>query len=467
MLRKIIYFIILLGLGNGCREMDGPPQAVTETDERLSGGQNGTSLDLGENAFGAQIDGLSAQEDGQFVVGNSFFRANWVTAPASVQSLDGLGPMFNAISCGSCHFKDGRAQPPATLSAPLNGLLFRLSIPGTDDYGGPLPEPIYGSQLQDKGILNVLIEGKVSVAYEAIADMYPDAEPFALRRPIYQFEGLNYGPMATGWMYSPRIAQQLPGLGLLEIVPEGDLLQFSDEFDANLDGISGRPNYVWDVEKNAVVMGRFGWKANQPNLKQQTAGAFGGDIGITTGLLPTSHLTVFQQQQYPNLPNGGNPELPNNLFDQVVTYMRALAVPVRRQYDDPVVLRGKYLFGELNCAGCHRPQLQTGDNGPINALHNQKIWPYTDLLLHDMGDALADNRPDYLATGLEWRTPPLWGIGLLMTVNGHQSLLHDGRARNVEEAILWHGGEAQRAQTGFRNLTKEDRAALIDFVNSL
>jgi CxxC motif-containing protein (DUF1111 family) len=459
------FFATLLFLS--CNQDENPSVASVEIDEQYSGGTNATTFDFGENAFGVQAKGLTSEQDGYFVTGNSVFRANWVTAPASVQSLDGLGPLFNAISCGSCHFKDGRAKPPGSPDEALNGLLFRLSIPGAGAYGEPLGDPVYGGQLQDKAILSVNYEARVRVTYQEIGGQYADGTSYSLRKPIYEFHDLKYGDFAVGWMYSPRIAQQVPGLGLLEIVAEADILSFSDENDANGDGISGRPNFVWDVENQQIVLGRFGWKANQPNIKQQTACAFNGDIGITTSLFPNDHLSPIQQQQYPGIANGGSPELSDETLRKVVSYMRCLSVPARREHDDATVLRGKYLFQELNCSGCHRPSLSTGAGGDITALNNQKIWPYTDLLLHDMGAELADNRPDFLASGSEWRTPPLWGIGLIPTVNDHSFLLHDGRARNLEEAILWHGGEGEKAREGYKKLTKEDREAIVEFLESL
>lgn len=450
-----------------CAEREDPDLLRADPDERFTGGANATTFDLGQNAFGGQVSGLTPAQSAFFVTGNSFFRSNWVTAPASVQSLDGLGPIFNATSCGSCHFKDGRAQPPASPDEPLRGLLFRLSVPGIDAHGGPLGEPVYGGQWQDRAILNVMPEGRIQVSYQEQAGQYPDGSAYSLRKPVYEFLDFNYGPLAPGVMFSPRIAQQVPGLGLLEIVPEHDILAYADESDTDGDGISGKANRVWDEATQQTVLGRFGWKANQPGLAQQTAGAFNGDIGITSSLFPLDHLSAVQQQQYPNLPNGGNPEISDDLFNKVVTYMRALAIPARRDHDEPEVLRGKLLFNQINCAACHRPQMTTGQDGSIDALKGQKIWPYTDLLLHDMGPDLADGRPDFLATGNEWRTPPLWGIGLIPVVNGHTFLLHDGRARNVEEAILWHGGEAENAQKAFKNLNKADREALIRFVESL
>lgn len=465
--RLLTYLLIAIAAFASCKKSGDNGLASVEQDEQYAGGSNGTTFDFGQNAFGGELSGMTAAQEGFFVTGNSFFRSNWVSAPASVQSLDGLGPIFNAISCGSCHFKDGRAQPPASPEDGLNGLLFRLSIPGTDAHGGPLGDPVYGGQLQDKAILNVLPEAGVRVSYQELGGQYPDGASYSLRQPVYEFTSLNYGDFAPSWMYSPRIAPQMPGLGLLEIVPESDILAFADENDADHNGISGKANRVWDANAQQTVLGRFGWKANQPSLKQQTAGAFNGDLGITSNLFPQDHLSPTQQQQYPNVPNGGNPEISDEILDKVVSYTRTLAVPARRNHDEETVLRGKFLFKALNCDACHRPTLNTGNGGEIIALQNQKIWPYTDLLLHDMGEALADQRPDYLATGTEWRTPPLWGIGLIQTVNGHSYLLHDGRARNIEEAILWHGGEAETSRENFKKLNKEDRAALLKFVESL
>lgn len=466
-MRFLLFLITVLIVFSSCKDNDEPGIAQVELDELYVGGVNGTTFDFGQNAFGGEVSGMTAEQRGFFVTGNSFFRSNWITAPASVQTLDGLGPIFNAISCGSCHFKDGRAKPPAQPDAPLNGLLFRLSIPGTDPHGGPLGDPVYGGQLQDKAILNVLPESKVRVSYQEIGGQYPDGTSYQLRQPMYEFLDLNFGPLAPGSMFSPRIAPQMPGLGLLEIVPEVAILEFEDEYDLDQDGISGRANRVWNAENQQVALGRFGWKANQPSLTQQTAGAFNGDLGITSNLFPQDHLSPTQQQQYSNVPNGGAPEISDDILRKVVSYTQTLAVPARRNHEDKTVLRGKFLFQQLNCSGCHRPQMNTGMEGMISALHDQKIWPYTDLLLHDMGPGLADGRPDYLATGTEWRTAPLWGIGLIQTVNGHSFLLHDGRARNIEEAILWHGGESERSSDDFKKLPKADREALIRFVESL
>ncbi|WP_338876133.1 di-heme oxidoredictase family protein [Spirosoma sp. SC4-14] len=461
---SILFFLTIAGWS--CQRDVDALSDIREAGEELSGGAATTS-DLSENAFGNQADGVTSDQENQFVIGNSFFRNNWTIAPASASARDGLGPMMNAVSCSTCHLRDGRGEPPADLSdGDLKGLLFRLSIPGQTAEGGPVPEPNYGGQFNPSAIPGVTAEGTVAVTYVEQPGTYADGTAYSLRKPVYQFHDLGYGAMQANTMMSPRVGPQLPGMGLLEAVPDATILALADPDDANRDGISGRPNYVWNYTTKQKVLGRFGWKANQPDLHQQTASAFNGDIGITTSLFSNSDMTTTQQKLYGQLPNGGSPELEDKNLDNVVVYLQTLAVPARRNVQDETVLRGKQLFQQLNCMGCHVAKLQTGAHSVV-VLSNQTIRPYTDLLLHDMGDGLADNRPDFEATGTEWRTPPLWGIGLIKLVNRHTYLLHDGRARSVEEAILWHAGEAKKAADGFRNLSKKDRDALVTFVQSL
>ena len=265
---------------------------------------------------------------------------------------------------------------------------------------------------------------------------------------------------------SPRIAPAVIGMGLLEAIPEASILALSDPDDVDGDGISGRPNYVWDVRKEEAVLGRFGWKANQPTLEQQSAGAFLGDIGITSSLFPEENCPSKQESCQEAL-NGGQPEVTDRRLGRVTVYVQTLAVPAMRNPDDEVVQQGARLFVQSQCSLCHAPMHVTGDTHTLAPLRNQTIFPYTDLLLHDMGPGLADDRPDGEASGTEWRTPPLWGIGLVDTVNGHTMFLHDGRARNLEEAILWHGGEADESRQRFMGLTSEERDALLRFLESL
>lgn len=442
-----------------------PTVLEAEEGEGLSGGQ-ATVFDVSENAFGFQAPGIAEQDQLLFFVGNSFFNQNWVTAPASTTARDGLGPFFNARSCASCHFKDGRGQPLTDhLTQRGKGLLLRLSIPGTGPHGGPVPEPIYGTQLQDQAIPNIESEASFNILYEEQTGVYPDGETYSLRKPNYELAAFFYGDMHPQTLISPRIAPQMIGLGLLEAIEEQDVLANADEFDADDDGISGKPNYVWDHVNQKISLGRFGWKANQPSLIQQTAAAFIGDLGITNYVFPDENCVSGLDCS--QIPNGGDKEIDDDDFQKTVLYSSTLAVPARRDWEEETILQGKYLFDKIECTACHIPKYTTGQHHRFPALSNQKIFPYTDLLLHDMGEGLADNRPEFDATGREWRTPPLWGIGLFDTVNDHTFYLHDGRARNLEEAILWHGGEAEQSKEAFKNLDKEDRDAIIQFLNSL
>jgi CxxC motif-containing protein (DUF1111 family) len=462
--RFLVYIFAFIIVLPGCKK-DPATDIKAEAGENLSGGA-ATVVDLTENAFGREIPGLSGDEETRFVIGNSFFRNNWVTAPASADARDGLGPVFNATSCGGCHFKDGRAEAAATSGPIKTGLLFRISLPGTGLNGGPIIVDNYGDQLNDKGLLGVQPEVDIQVNYEEIPGKYPDGTPYSLRKPTYTFNNAAYGALPGNMLVSPRIAQSIHGLGLLEAVSEATILAMADDADINGDGISGRANYVWDVSSSSTILGRFGWKANQPSIRQQVAGAFLGDIGITSSIFPNENIHGVQLTTLGSIPNGGTPEISDENLNEVVFYTHTLAVPARRNYNDPIVLQGKQLFNQIKCTSCHVPQLTTGA-GIIPQLSYQKIWPYTDMLLHDMGDGLADGRPDFWALGNEWRTPPLWGIGLTKTVNGHTNFLHDGRARNFEEAILWHGGEATRSVDSFKQLSKSDRDKLIKFLESL
>ena len=416
-------------------------------------------------AFGQPLPHLTADQETRFFVGNSFFNRNWVSAPSSTTARDGLGPLFNARSCSACHLHDGRGQPPAAGEDMLS-MLVRLSIPGRDAQRGVVPEPTYGDQLNGLAVPGVPPEGRVLVTYEEMPGTFADGEPYSLRKPVYAFTDLEYGPIHPETLLSPRVAPAMVGLGLLEAVPAEALLALADPDDADGDGISGRPNRVWDKARQQTVVGRFGWKANQPSVAQQVAGAFLGDIGITSSLFPDENCSPVALACRKAL-NGGSPELSENLLGHVVFYSRTLAVPARRDWQEPGVRRGSQLFNEARCGACHTPTLRTGVVPGLPDLSRQVIHPYTDLLLHDMGAALADGRPDFEATGAEWRTPPLWGIGLVETVNRHTYFLHDGRARNLAEAILWHGGEAEAAKEYFRRLSRDDREALLQFLRSL
>jgi len=461
----IACLLLLCAIATGCsKNEDGYVPLTAEDGEQFSGGSS-TVINATQEAFGFASATLSENDKIDFGVGNSLFRQSWVSAPSSTTARDGLGPYYNAVSCSNCHFKDGRGRPPAFDGELGKGLLLRLSMSGQDATGGSLGDPIYGHQLQDNAINGPIIKGQIGITYQIITETFDDGTTVQLQKPIYHINNPGYGNLADGLLISPRIANQIVGLGLLEAVPQATILSFADENDNNGDGISGRANYVYDRESNSQKMGRFGWKANQPSVKQQVAAAFSGDMGITSYLFPTE--TCPPGVDCGAIPNGGSPEITDINFNSVVLYSQTLSVPVRRNYKEQNVLRGKQIFGDLNCIACHRSKMQTGNEHPISGMRNQTIRPYTDLLLHDMGPALADNAPDFLASGSEWRTPALWGMGLVNTVNGHTKLMHDGRANNVTEAILWHGGEAEQAKQNFKKLSAKDRDDLLAFLNSL
>jgi CxxC motif-containing protein (DUF1111 family) len=435
-----------------------------------SGGDAGVNV-TGRNAFSQPSGNMPLGARLDFSVGNSFFRNPWVIAPASTDARDGLGPLYNTNACQNCHIKDGRGHPPEGDDDNAVSMLLRLSIPPRSGgaaiiaEGGVLGEPRYGGQLQDFAVPGVEPEGQLRVSYEEFEVELAGGEAVRLREPRVHVDELAYGQLHDDVMMSARIAPPMIGLGLLEAVPDATLEALADPDDADGDGISGRLNRVRDVEAGATVIGRFGWKAGQPSLKQQAAAAFSGDIGLTTSLFRHSNCAPGQAACRRH-PTGGAPEVSDEILDQVAFYSRNLAVPSRRDADDPRVVRGAEQFADAGCTGCHVTALTTGE--AVDAwLAHQAIAPYTDLLLHDMGDGLADGRPEFEAGGREWRTAPLWGIGLTEAVGGNAYYLHDGRARTLLEAILWHGGEAQAARDVVAGMSPSEREALLAFLRSL
>lgn len=443
----------------------GPAKEQAEIVSPDLGGKT-TRAVASKTAFTFLAANARADHQRDFFFGNRLFNTNWVIAPASVKSFDGLGPYFNRVSCSGCHTQDGRGRPPLTNDEPLTSMLIRLSVPDAQSPNGTAPHPVYGDQLSENAILGVTPEGKTRITYESTAGAYADGEPYALQAPVYEITELAFGELGPGIMLSPRVAPQVIGLGLLEAVPQETLAVLADPDDKDGDGISGRLNLVPDPATGQTVAGRFGWKANQPNLKTQNASAAFGDIGLTNSLHPDENCTSVQTACLA-APRTSELDLSDKFLDKLTLYSRLLAVPAQRDFDNPRVKNGQTLFSMFGCATCHVPTLKTGERAAPPELVNQTFHPFTDLLLHDMGEGLADGRPDFEATGSEWRTPPLWGIGLIETVNGHNRLLHDGRARGPAEAILWHGGEAEAAKEAFRNAAKSDRDALIAFLNSL
>jgi CxxC motif-containing protein (DUF1111 family) len=424
----------------------------------VNAGGAATVFSAGSNAYSLPAPNLRGGSGAQHLAGDAAFARRFVTA-------DGLGPLFINANCTACHVRDGRGTAPLTATDPVQ-LLFRLSLPGQDAHGGPRPVPGFGDQLQNRAVVGTAAEGQLSIQYVEQLRTLADGLTVSLRQPTYGIEA-PYMPLPAGVLLSSRVAPPVFGLGLLEAVSEVDVLALADETDANGDGISGRPNYVWDVAAQAPRLGRFGWKANQPSLRQQTAAAYNGDMGITTSLFPlepaAGQTQAGNQPPASALADVADADLANTTF-----YVQTLGVPARRDVNTDLVKAGKALFINAQCASCHIPRLRTSPVAGLPAeTAGQTIYPYTDLLLHDMGPGLADNRPDFRASGSEWRTPPLWGIGLSEVVNGHSTFLHDGRARSLTEAILWHGGEAQASADAVGRMSAADRAKLLAFLKSL
>lgn len=432
------------------------------------------------DAFSQHSANMPFEREMDFKLGNALFRKTWVAAPASTKASDGLGPLYNARACQDCHLKDGRGHTPATPDASRVSMFLRLSIPGGPspegiaDWIATSPEPTYGGQLQDLAAPGHASEGRMDITWSETPVTLADGTVVSLRAPTYTFADPAYGPPAEDLLLSPRVAPQMIGLGLLEAIPAADILALADEGDTNQDGISGRPQIVPSAEFGTPMLGRFGLKAGAPTVREQSAGAFVGDMGLSTPLHPDPWGDCSSgQPTCVDAPHGQEPGVRDGLevdgpsLDLVTFYSRNLGVPERRNFDDPQVLRGKEVFYTTGCQSCHTPKHVTNRLTDQPEQSFQLIWPYSDLLLHDMGPGLADNRPEGRATGSEWKTPPLWGIGLTAQVSGHTEYLHDGRARSLLEAILWHGGEAQSQRDAVAAMTTADREALLAFLGSL
>jgi len=400
-----------------------------------------------------------------FAVGRSFFRNPWVQAPASTDARDGLGPLFNALSCSSCHIASARGLAPLD-GQPMMTHVVRLSVPDqmAENQSKTAIEPVYGGQLQNQALPGIAAEGKAVIRFTEVIRTLKGGEQVSLRKPTLTIEQPGYGELAADVQTSVRMAPMLTGLGLLEAVPEQQLLAWADPQDTDGDGISGRANRVWDVRKQSEALGRFGWKAEQPNLRQQSAGAFHADLGISSTLFAGQNCTLTQYDCL-KMVDGGEPEISDKLLGRIALYVGNLAVP-QSMSGKPEQQAGQALFSQAGCQQCHRPQLQAGESKHA-WLNSRTFSPYTDLLLHDMGDDLADNRPVFAASGHEWRTAPLWGIGLAKRITPQTGFLHDGRARNVLEAILWHGGEAIKSRQAVEQMNAAQRNELLRFVESL
>ena len=376
----------------------------------------------------------------------------------------GLGPVFNEDSCLSCHL-DGVVFKEHTDDDPGPGLLLRLSVPGTSEHGGPVPEPTYGLQLQTSKVVGATAEGRLDVEWEYRSGRYPDGTEYELRAPTFTVSDLAGGPLAADVLTSARIAPPMTGMGLLEAIPVASLEAAADPEDADGDGISGRLNQVWDSASDSTMAGRFGWKAGQPTVRQQSVGALHDDMGITSPDVPEN---CHNQGSLCTVEPGADdePEMSATDMDDQVFYNRTIAVPIARNVDDAAVVRGANRFVDVGCSSCHTTTQRSGDD-EVAGLAGQTFHPFTDLLLHDLGDGLADGRPEFEASGQEWRTAPLWALGRRAETTGFSSFLHDGRARDFEEAILWHDGEARASRRAFMALTRQERSDLLAFLAAL
>jgi CxxC motif-containing protein (DUF1111 family) len=449
--------------------------------ELMQGGAGTSKKRVNADSFSHFSANITFEEEGTFKLGNALFRKNWVSSPSSTQASDGLGPLFNARACQSCHLKDGRGHPPeASLDA--TSMFLRLAREAStaeerakvaNHEALNFPDPVYGSQLQDLAVPGLPGEGRMRIAYEEQPVTLGDGSVVSLRKPTYSVENPAYGPLDPRTTLSPRIASPMIGLGLVEQVHPADILLRADPDDKDGNGISGKAAIVRDPVSGELTLGRFGWKAQQATIRAQSADALAGDIGVSSPEAPRhwGDCTPAQTACL-TMPNGvqarlGDTEAPVPVMDLITFYSQNLAVPARRAIDKPDVLAGKKMFYDLGCVSCHTPKFVTRRDAPNKAQAFQLIWPYSDFLLHDMGEGLADGQQVGDATGNEWRTQPLWGIGLTQRVNNHTFFLHDGRARNLTEAILWHGGEAQESRNGFAAASAADRDALIKFLESL
>ncbi len=470
--KKLLAFSLLLSLG--ALHVSGVTEPLPASAEKIPT----------HASYLQPLPNLTPEQRQKFRDGEKVFNTFWIAVPNDVMSQWwnlsepgpggaewGLGPTFTATSCVACHIQAGRGHAMESSGGKsVFQQSLRLSIPGTDTHGGPMPDPNYGLHVQPFDTINSKDadrragEAEVHVDWKPASFKMADGEVVELRKPSIRLENLNFGPLAEGVMMSLRNTQAIFGLGYLEAVSEADILALAKLQKAQ--GLNGRPNYVRDDINDKTSIGRFGWKANQPSLQQQIAGAFLGDIGVSSPLYPEQNCPPAQKDCQDQR-HHTKPDLRPELWERITFWVTALNAPAQRNRDEPAVQRGEKLFATLKCAQCHVPELKTGGFDRLPQLANQTIRPYTDLLLHDMGPELADGRPDYQAGGSDWRTTPLWGIGLSKHVNGSSNFLHDGRARNLLEAIVWHGGEAQASRDLFAKLSRKERDDVLAFLQSL
>lgn len=363
-----------------------------------------------------------------------------------------LGPRFNNSACSGCHLGDGKGEVALSKNAQFSAMIIKVALRGLTSTGAPRDVPGVGGQLQDKA-RSARDLYKIRLSWKSLRGYYPDGERYSLRNPLLKFKvpSLN-AKRQKRVVHSLRMAPALIGMGLLEAVPNETLIALSDPDDLDGDGISGRVSYVPNRSTGLSDIGRFGFKASHPSVMQQSAAAFFNDMGMTNAL--------FSKR-------GSSDEVSDEVLDETTKYLQYAGVIKARNQESPDVVAGKVLFQQVGCAKCHTMTLVTGESS-VPEVSNQTFHPFTDLLLHDMGSGLADNRPEFSASGREWRTTPLWGLGIFDQLNKEKiRYLHDGRARTVTEAILWHGGEGRKSREAFKKLSKSERAQLLDFLDSI
>lgn len=455
-----------------------PTAPAPRASEALPGGAATVTGEFGRDAFSQPAANLDQAGLEAFRHGNVLFRKLWIAAPSFITGSDGLGPLYNARSCEACHRRDGRSRPTGTGDGEA-GLMVKLARPGTEapdaipGFHATLPDPRLGRQLQDHAAPGLAAEGGLDVTYSPLPVTLAGGTVILLQQPHYRLTG-PAADLAPGLLQSARIAPPMIGLGLIEAIPAAQILAHADPADRDGDGISGRPNVVLSAEFAQPMLGRFGWKAGQPTIRAQTAHALSADMGLSTPLAmdPWGDCTPAQgacraAPDGRDAAAGDTYEVAADGLDLLTHYARNLAVPARPGHDRPTVLAGRRLFDAAGCPACHVPAFTTARLADRPEQSDQAIWPYSDFLLHDMGAGLADDYPEALAEGREWRTPPLWGLGRAGQVNDRPGLLHDGRARTLLEAILWHSGEAQAARDHVARLSATDRRRLLDFLESL
>lgn len=421
-----------------------------------------------KHSFSKQINNLNDEALDIAILGKSFFRIPWVEAPSATTARDGLGPLFNANACISCHPNNGIGNLFTKSGEISRSNIIKVGIPSDDSKEhqkmlskmGFVPDPVYGGQISINGIFGVPFEAKPDIKFEKKEFTFPDGEKVTLKKPIIKLKNLNYGELTHGASLSFRRAPALVGLGLLEMVSDKDILANEDINDKDNDGISGKANIVYSPYKDTYKVGRYTYKASAPSVLHQVAGAANNDMSLTSPIFPNDNCTDTQKEclEAPKGRSIDKFDLPMQRLKAIAFYLKTLKTPIPKETEE--FKEGKEIFNQIGCVNCHKDSFITS-NGI-------KIAPYSDMLLHDMGEELSDGRVEFKASPREWRTTPLWGIGLYeKTLGNTPNYLHDGRASSLIEAILWHGGEAKSTKDNFINLTKEKRDKLIKFLGEL